>query len=132
MNASSNFPTVTFFIVFKMCRHRVNAVLDGIRLQSVYYFVFVAIEQINPSLFTVCYVRVFMKNARIWGILGLVKARLPSVNYHGTASQTCENTVKKYVKDFLYQNKQFLKYSRYWRFLIFGDLRAEFLVSSFL
>ena len=28
MNASSNFATVTFFIVFKMCRHCVNAVLS--------------------------------------------------------------------------------------------------------
>ena len=27
VNASSNFAPVTFFTVFKMCRHRVNAVL---------------------------------------------------------------------------------------------------------
>ena len=28
MNASSNFAAVTFFTVFKMCRHRVNAVIN--------------------------------------------------------------------------------------------------------
>ena len=28
VNASKCFATVTFFIVFKMCRHRLNAVLD--------------------------------------------------------------------------------------------------------
>ena len=34
VNASSNFATVTFFTVFKMCRHRVNAVLDWFLVDS--------------------------------------------------------------------------------------------------
>ena len=46
MNASSNFAAVTFFTVFKMCRHRVNAVLKIRVLQTECVLQFVIIYRI--------------------------------------------------------------------------------------
>ena len=37
VNASSNLATVTFFTVFKMCRHRTNTVLDCVHTMPAHF-----------------------------------------------------------------------------------------------